>query len=610
MTLTRLPKLLHLIHSLFLLLLLSACGSAPKPIAEPAPLANIYLNQLAYDLQSPKHAVIALPVGERASRFMVYQGSTIVHQGQLVASEMFTEWGQDKQYYLADFSDVKRKGTFYLVVNRTKVQLKSSTFIIKQNPYFELTAQSLLNYFKERRDTSEDDLAVRIINTEQKVDVSGGWFNSSTNNAKLLSSKNDTNLFTTQQGAMPAWALAKSYSQLSPFYDQAGLSLQIAEEVLWGADYLHRLLSPQGYFYNAVHTKPANLELEIAQERIIAGYEVNTQSFNDSFQSAYREGAGIAIAALARAFEVSRRSGVEGEYPAKQYLIDAERAFTHLQKHNLEYVDDGKENIIDDYTALIAATDLYRVTKKSKYLQAARKRAHKLNQRMSNKGWFISDNGKRPFYHSAEAGMPVLALANYLSVENSRLAQSNTRQTIKRFLEQQITLSSVVANPFDLARQTFQTVNKGNMLMRREGFFMPHQDETNYTWQGENARLASLATAGFTAGKYSHRKSNGPFGISPRLAKFSQNQLDWLLGKNPYHTSMLFGFGHTNAPYSKSAGMMIEGGMSNGVTGATLSPDGRGITWVPGPEAFNKRWVMQPIENSAWYLLAISSMTQ
>ena len=49
--------------------------------------------------------------------------------------------------------------------------------------------------------------------------------------------------------------------------------------------------------------------------------------------------------------------------------------------NNLEYCDNGVENIIDDYTALLAATELYRATQKDIYLEAARLRAENLERR-------------------------------------------------------------------------------------------------------------------------------------------------------------------------------------------------------------------------------------
>jgi len=591
---------------LALVILLSACSSKPQPSNPPTlTKANIYINQLAFDVQAPKQAVIALPIGETASRFIVYQSSNIIYQGKLTAQPSFTEWGQGAHYYLADFSQVKRRGEFHIVVNTPKQQLASSTFAIKHNAYFALTAKSLVNYFKASRHTNPRDQSLRINGTERYVNVSGGWVDAGGDQGKHLSQHTESNFLVSQQGAIAAWAMAKSYDSLNRLYDRRALTLELAEEVIWGADYLHRILDSEGYFYTSIFDQRG-----FAEERLVTGYQGPDGDYNTNFQAAFREGGGMAIAALVRAHELSNKTGVQGEFSAKQYLTDAERAFAHLQKNNLRYVDNGKENIIDDYTALIAATELYRITKKSKYLKAARHRAHNLNNRMTSQGWFVSDDDERPFYHGAEAGLPVIALVDYLAIERNRQIKAKTKRTIKLSLDYQLALNSQVANPFNLARQTFRSYKDHLYSKQQEGFFIPHASEAKHAWQGESSRLASLTAAAIWGGKITHIDKAGAFGINDELAYFAQSQMDWIMGKNPYQISMLYGFGVNNPPHAKSAGTMLNGGISNGITGATSSQNGRGITWAEGPDENNRRWVEQWLQNSTWYLLAMTAMTE
>ena len=588
------------------LALLSACRSTPPPSNPPNLVkANIYINQVAFDVRAPKQAVIALPIGETASRFIVYQDSNIIYQGRLTSEPSFTEWGKGAHYYLADFSSVKRRGEFNIVVNTPKQQLASSTFTIKQNAYFSLTAKSIIDYFKASRHTNPKDKSIRIYDTERYVDVSGGWVDAGGDSGKYLSNLNCSNFLVSQQGAIAAWALAKSYDKLNRLYDRKGLTQALAEEVIWGADYLHRILDDDGYFYTKVLA-----QRDADDERLVAEYDNINDDYTTNYQAAFREGGGMAIAALVKAHELSNKTGVQGEFSAKQYLTDAERAFAHLQRNNLRYVNDGKENIIDDYTALIAATELYRTTKKTKYLKAARKRAYNLNNRMTSQGWFVSDDDARPYYHGVEAGLPIIALVDYLTIERSRQLKAKTKRTIKLSLDYQLALNSQVANPFNLARLTFKTYKNEQYSKQQEGFFMPHANESNYWWQGENSRIASLSAAAIWGGKVTHSQPNQAFGIDAELANFAQSQIDWIMGKNPYKVSMLYGFGVSNPPHANSAGAMMNGGISNGITGTTLNAEGRGITWVEGPDESNRRWVEQWLQNSTWYLLAMTAITE
>jgi hypothetical protein len=142
-----------------------------------------------------------------------------------------------------------------------------------------------------------------------------------------------------------------------------------------------------------------------------------------------------------------------------------------------------------------------------------------------------------------------------------------------------------------------------------DGFFIPHANETHYWWQGESARLASLATAAILGGRIVAPDSKSRFGVSPRLAEFAQHQLDWTLGRNPFDMCLLYGFGARNVPSAVSAGEHVRGGISNGITGAVESDEGRGIVFAPGPDDNNWRWLEQWLPHSTWFLLAATAMT-
>ncbi|MQP74686.1 hypothetical protein CQ393_02115 [Stenotrophomonas sp. MYb238] len=78
----------------------------------------------------------------------------------------------------------------------------------------------------------------------------------------------------------------------------------------------------------------------------------------------------MAIAALARASMLATQSGRHGEFDGVQYLADAERGYAHLRRVNPRYCADRKENIIDDFTALMALVELHNATGKQAYADA------------------------------------------------------------------------------------------------------------------------------------------------------------------------------------------------------------------------------------------------
>ena len=69
----------------------------------------------------------------------------------------------------------------------------------------------------------------------------------------------------------------------------------------------------------------------------------------------------MAIAALA----IASTMPADGDFPRSTYLRAAEEAFQFLDAHNRELLNDGVENILDDYCALMAATELYRASHKA-----------------------------------------------------------------------------------------------------------------------------------------------------------------------------------------------------------------------------------------------------
>ena len=600
------------------LVILTACTS--NKISEKAqPSLNIHINQVAFELEGPKIAIITSSdnLELNKSSFAVFDeasNKTHVVIGTLAKLQKFNQWqaaNENKEklyYYQADFSSFQRAGEFQLAVHYGEEITTSSTFSIDKQALFKQTTTALLDYFNGSRNDEDynyqQDKNIRIFGSDRFVDVRGGYNDAGGDSGKYLSHLSYANFFNPQQLAHVTWALAYSYQNVPELYEELGLTERIVDEVFWGADYLHRILDEQGYFYMTVFDQWSTNNAE----RVITAYVGADGIYSEDYQSAFRQGAGSAIAALAKAAVLAKATGKQGEYSADQYLADAEKGFRHLAEHNANYCDDGKENIIDDYTALLAATELFRATKDDYYLTAARTRANNLAARLSAQGWFISNDvnseNLRPFYHAAEAGFPIVALSQYLTIESDSKKVTQAKQVISKHLQYQLTLNSKVSNPFNYARQPFKTYNDGVLDgQHQEGFFIPHANETNYWWQGESARLSSLAMAAILGNRVINEEPN------TQLMTFAQNQMDWTLGRNPYDLSMLNGFGINNpVPYDGLS--MVYGGISNGITGAKDSDSGQGIEFGPETDWHNWRWVEQWLPHSTWFLLAATEMAK
>jgi Glycosyl hydrolase family 9 len=321
------------------------------------------------------------------------------------------------------------------------------------------------------------------------------------------------------------------------------------------------------------------------------------------YEVSYRSGGGFAVAALAMASTYP----VSGEFTNANYLKAAEDAFDYLEKDNLKLVNDGKENIVDDYCALAAVTELYRATKKDKYKVAADQRAKSLMSRQVSAGgyhnYWRADDATRPFFHASDGGLPVVSLLYY-----AEIAEPATRKqvldVVRKSLEFELAITAEVNNPFGYSREYVQDKTGA----RHTSFVFPHNSDAAPWWQGENARLASVAAAAHLA----VRAFSDDAELRGKLEAFATNQLNWILGLNPFDSCMLNGVGRNNPPYMYFDSWEFTnapGGISNGITGGFKDENDIDFQ-IPYREtgADNDwRWGEQWLPHSSWYLLAVAS---
>jgi len=562
----------------------------------------IYINQVAFDSNAPKSALIGDDQQYTGKiGFNIVDASTLktVYTGTLKNEQQVQDWAPGKYFYKADFSSVVKSGKYKLSITVSGKNYTSDAFKIAHNALAELTIPSVIHYYHKQRANTPTELSVdshlKLFGSDSTVDMHGGWCDASGDVSKYFSHLAYANFMSPQQTPLVTWSLINTDEAIPALLNKLGVKDSLDNEALWGADYMMRALSKNDYFYMIVFSyfnKDPNA-------RRVVGLLANSVTTND-YQCAFREGGGMAIAALAR---ISRWKK-HGDFTSVQYLDGAKRAFSHLLVNNTKYDDDHKENIIDDYCSLMAATELWISTNDELYKNEARKRAHNISVRLSKDGYFIADDGMRPYWHASDAGLPIIALARYLKKESDPAYRSQALQTIKGALDYELKVTGNVSNPFGYARQTFRYKDS-----IKNGFFIPHENETGWWWQGENARLSSLATAAIIGAILVY---NSPKDTQKKqaLTVFAYNQVNWILGCNPYQVCFMYKFGRNNVPYMHSNfGHGSErGGVSNGITGKEGNPDGSGIDYKTEDNGNEWRWTEQWIPHAAWYLQAVAAM--
>lgn len=563
---------------------------------------TILVNQVGYDTRFTKRAILRTDaaVGQNSS-FTVVNALTLdkVFQGQVGASQQVKDWGS---YWFTplDFSPLNAPGYYRVEVNLGGVNHHSFAFEVRQNLLTTELAPAITHFFEGQKALSPEELAgdaqVKLYGSDKTVDLRGGWADASGDVSKYFSHLAYTNYMNPQQTPLVDWSMIDAVESIPEILQYANTRDSLVSKAFYGADYIMKSLSPEGYFYMTLFSY---FKKDPAERRVV-GLLADSKTTSD-YQCGYREGGGMGVAALARISRWRQPS----KYKPEEYLRAAERAFAHLQKHSIQYIDDHKENIIDDYTALMAATELSLATNKASYRMEAQRRARRLEARISDEGFFWSDDAKtRPFWHASDAGLPVVALIRYLDLEKNNAERQRALAVIKKFIDYQLKISREVDNPFQYPRQTFRL---GQSTMN--GFFIPHENESGWWWQGEDARIGSLTTVLLRGGRLVYL-DNGPLGVKQDIADMALAMINWVMGCNPFQVCMMYGYGQVNVPYMAAMyghGSGI-GGISNGITGAKDKPDGSGIDFRYEDNGNEWRWSEQWIPHTAWFLQALTAV--
>jgi hypothetical protein len=588
-----------------------------------AQTAKVLINQVGYDPAGPKRAVIEGKAGEAFDAFKIkdFETGKEVFSGVPKSVGPVQKW-KDWSFWTIDFTPVLQEGTYIIECSSAKGTIRSYPFLVQKNVLERNTLSDVVYYFKGQRSSGLWDKADRKLKFDGKdgmIDAHGGWFDATGDYGKHMSHLSFSTYFNPQQISMSAWSLFKSFQELDrrndPYFKQ--YKKRLLDEAMFGADYLVRTKNPSGSFYITVsgrgpEKKPEDRIISAKAERHIILTPETKDKVRDygrekikgdaAFEAGFREGAGVSIAALAMAATYP----VSGDFTAADYLKAAEDAFAYLENNNLAFANDGKENILDDYSALTAAVELYKATKKPVYKAAADQRAASLMARLmpdaSPVDYWRADDKDRPFFHPADAGLPVVALADYYDIADVA-TKAKVVDAVKRSMAFELAVTAEVANPFGYSRQLVQSKNGA----RRTSFFFPHDTETAPWWQGENARLGSMAAAAKRAAKLCAADK----ALADNYRALGRDQLNWILGLNPFDACMLQGKGRNNPQYmffDSYEYTNAPGGIVNGITSGYrdeadidlnlhFSVTGKDDDW---------RWAEQWLPHAAWFLYAVS----
>ncbi len=350
---------------------------------------RVLVDQVGYETRSPKQALVMGTAQDHPQEFSLVDSTT----GKAVLTGALTPAGQvhawNGTYWIADFSSWQTPGHYLLKTRTDTGEASSCSFAIEEDLLERNTLSNVVYYFKGQRSSGLIDQADRHLplpaGEKGFVDVHGGWYDATGDYGIHFSHQNLTSYFNPQQVPLVAWSLLKSYNALEARHDDnfSEYERRLLDEGLYGADFLVRMKRPNGSFFESISAPGKD---KLPQDRVIGNPNWRTQIKKTAtdpserlqnaegpraYQVSFRSGGGMAIAALALASTMP----ADGDFPRSTYLRTAEEAFQFLDSHNRELLNDGIENILDDYCALLAATELYKASHKDTYLAAADLRA-------------------------------------------------------------------------------------------------------------------------------------------------------------------------------------------------------------------------------------------
>ncbi|NUM56379.1 MAG: glycoside hydrolase family 9 protein [Candidatus Hydrogenedentes bacterium] len=545
-------------------------------VSEPpkAPVVRVLTNQAGYGDDDPKCCVVmtnAVPRSGVANAFAVNDAKgQAAHQGWLnYEGRMIGGGGADWGWYFwrADFSDLKQAGAYTVQATLGELTGHSHPFDVAYSRLFYATAKPCVDFFFVQRCGG---------------DVPGWHKPCHMDDAKLPDG--------THRDLTGGWHSAGDYNKLSWEYGDGGVTYALAtlvesdpeycsrfnrdeanyedamEEAQWGAAYLAKLQRDDGGFLKDVQQGP-----DRATWMNWAAPDAHTDNVRGTADDPIvLEGEGhspLAIGAWAKLSALLKERQTENDY--------LERAFKAW-----EYAAAKADG---DPLLLISTVDLFVVTKDGHFRDHARKSVETILANAPAEG--LLGGG-----YAGSGDVPAAALAHFVI----KMPGDSLKSAIKTRLK--IHIDAVVAEPnnaFGISRQKFGS----------DGFYF--EPSSSYGHNFEYLCRAWSAAKVHTAIK------------DRRALAYALDQINFVLGANPYGLCMMEGVGTVNPPryhhrYIKIPGRelgKVPGTIPNGFVRDMIGSDRPGFDLSLGGREYPSYRTSEPwLVHNMFYLLAVTAL--
>ncbi len=317
---------------------------------------QVLLNHVGFAPAGDKHATVQhdQPLVAQAFSVVDLRTRAVVHAGFTVPTTPVDGW-RGRHFAQADLTAVTAPGRYAVMLDGTWPPVQSQPFEIADGLFGSQMLSDLVHYFKGQRCTGLFDAADRrapLLDTRAPRDVHGGWYDASGDCSKYLSHLSYANFMNPQQTPLVTWTLLAGIRPPPAAVEVAGRAHRrrgaARRRASWCACRRPRASS----------TRPCSTSGAKGTNTSARSARTATQK---GVKSADYQATGSARAAVwpsrpsrARHGRASRRRVHARAVPGGgDPRLRAARG-----PQLAEVLDDHAENLIDDYCALLAASEL------------------------------------------------------------------------------------------------------------------------------------------------------------------------------------------------------------------------------------------------------------
>jgi len=492
------------------------------------PELMVLVNQVGYDVGAPKAFVVQANWAAEKAEYVVLEGDEEIRRGALeyrgrIVGAHESDWGYE--YWHGVFTDFEAPGVYRILAQLDDATAVSYEFEIGDRLLWERTARPAYRFFYYQRCGADvpgfhkachlDDAASPDGKTQ--CECWGGW--------------HDAGDYNTYHNAPYVLGLLHVYAGCPEAFDawdeDGNGRADLLDEILWGGDRARRMIAPDGSARGTVtsgygYWGPPEMETD----NIPGTGDERHMSREDGADPSHHQAALARIAAIL-AEDVA---GPAGGAPREAWVETAARSFEWS-------LAQGRRGPFQ----LSAALDLLAATGDQRYAEIARETMRGLDSGNPGPGDIHAAHVSYTLIEAVRRYDAAFGVDHAAALRAALVAKANA-------------LLPLADNPFGVC--AFGTPDNPN-------FFNTPAEATQ--WRvGTNSHLLGAAAVALMA--YRHEPD-------PRYLRFAYDQINWVLGMNPFNTSLMEGCGdafpptyHHRYTFAGVPRGAVPGSVINGIT--------------------------------------------